>query len=78
MSWTQEHRSDLVLLHTREIRTVGTVIGMISVLSNTERTDQLSTSRDVLTVVSNFDDRAIAGGRTSSNARTSEGGCPCS
>jgi hypothetical protein len=59
MSWTQEHRSDLVLLHTSEIRTVGTVIGMISVLSTTERTDQLSTSRDVLTVVSNFDDRAI-------------------
>jgi hypothetical protein len=44
---------------------------MISVLSTTEQTDQLSTSRDVLTVVSKLYDRATAGGRTSTYGRIS-------
>jgi hypothetical protein len=48
---------------------------MISVLSTTERTDQLSTSRDVLTVVSSLYDRATVVGRTSTYGRTSEAVC---
>jgi hypothetical protein len=48
---------------------------MISVLSTTEQTDQLSTSRDVLTVVSNLYDRATVSGRTSAYGRTSEAVC---
>jgi hypothetical protein len=46
-------------------------------LSCTEQADQLSTSRDVLTVVGKINDRATAGGRTSSRLRSSEVGRSC-
>jgi hypothetical protein len=44
---------------------------MISMLSTTKQTDQLSTLRNVLTVVSKLYDRATAGSRTSTYGRTS-------
>jgi hypothetical protein len=51
---------------------------MISVLSPTEQTDQLSTSRDVLTVVGKLDDCAAAGGHTIPHRRICEAGRLCS
>jgi hypothetical protein len=51
------------------------VIGIISVLSATEHTNQLSILHNVLIVVSKLYDRATAGGRTSIYGRTSRTVC---